>query len=52
MAIAAGIAGVAQAGIVAAQKFQPETFEDGGRIVDGASHSAGGVEIAGGRHVY
>lgn len=44
-AIIAGIAGGVQASIVGAQRFEPIKYEDGG-IVQGPSHSAGGVPFS------
>jgi len=44
-AIIAGIAGGVQASIVQSQRFEPIKYEDGG-IVQGPSHSAGGVPFS------
>jgi len=52
LAIAAGIAGGIQAGIVAATTFEPETFAEGGTIINGPPHSAGGIDVYGSNGQY
>lgn len=52
LAIIAGILGAAQIGIVASRKFEPQTFAKGGTIIDGESHSKGGVDVWGSNGQY